>query len=92
MGRTTPKSKKILEELENVVKDAVVSGSDDPVLEHLIELTITSLLEGRPLYQNILEEPDFYRRYFKKWVKEGLREHEAMEKIKNKPFENIKLG
>jgi hypothetical protein len=35
---------------------------------------MASILENRPLFLTILEEPVFYRRYFRKWVEEGMEE------------------
>lgn len=48
--------------------------SDDPILQGLLEITIASLNDGRPLFATLLEEPAFYRKFFKNWVIEGLRE------------------
>ena len=50
---------------------------DDPVLDNLIELTILATYENRPLFPDILKEPIFYRKYFKRWVSEGLEERRA---------------
>ena len=62
-------------ELEDAVKDLIVTGStDDSVLDYLVGLTLTAIGEARPLFPNLLEEPYFYQRYFRKWVAEGLEE------------------
>ncbi len=45
---------------------------DDGVLASLIELTVYSILNDRPLFDRPLDEPAFYRRYFYRWVKEGI--------------------
>ncbi len=83
MGTGTPKSndgetarEQRLRELEDLVKDAIYTEtSDDPVLLKLIEITVTSITENRPLFPGSpLNEPSFYRRYFKRWVQEGLEE------------------
>lgn len=42
-------------------------------------MTVTSIGEERPLFDNPLEEPYFYQRYFKRWVKEGLDEISKIE-------------
>jgi hypothetical protein len=58
-----------------VVKDAVLTGEcDDPILQGLLEITIASINDSRPLYATLLEEPAFYRKFFRKWVVEGLKE------------------
>lgn len=44
------------------------------MLDYLVGLTLTAIGEARPLFPNLLEEPYFYQRYFRKWVAEGLEE------------------
>lgn len=57
------------------MKDTIVTQrTSDPVLLTLLEIVVTSVAEERPLFNNPLEEPPFYRRYFRRWVKEGLEE------------------
>ncbi len=88
MGSDPPKSSQRDElycELEEHVKDAILTGEiGDPVLASLLELAIHSILNDRPLFANLLEEPAFYRRYFYRWIKEGIEEvrkvNEAAEK------------
>ncbi len=55
----------------------VTGDIDDPVLDTLIELTLQSDTENRPLFPNLIDEPIFYRKYFKRWVHEGLLEYKA---------------
>lgn len=83
MGARTPKSEeggafreRRLAELEDIVKDAIYTEtSDDPVLLKLIEITMISITENRPLFSGSpLNEPAFYQRYFRRWVQEGLEE------------------
>ena len=62
--------------MEDKVKDAVLDVSDDLVLNDLIEITRTSIADDRPLF-SLMEEPTFYRRYFKRWVREALEEKNA---------------
>ena len=57
---------------------AVRDGSDDIALNLLVEMTITSILEKRPVFPTIAEEPLIYRRYIYRWVKEALNEEAAM--------------
>ncbi len=65
--------------MENAVREAADQVSGDVVLDRLIELAIEEDLEGKPLFQNLLEEPTFYRRYFKRWVREAIAEKKAQE-------------
>lgn len=88
MGTEPPKSEDdpgkgriadLLEELEDAVKDAILTTTDDPILSILLEITLNSLVTHRPLFDNPLEEPIFYRRHFVKWVEEGLQERAKTE-------------
>ncbi len=75
----------VFDELEEAVNDAIMSGqTDDRVLEILIDLTVTSEHQNRPLFPNVMDEPDFYRLYFKKWVLESLAEAAALNSLENK--------
>lgn len=78
MGTHSPKSSErdeLFGELEEIVKDAILTGElNDGVLATLVEMTIYSILNDRPLFANSLDEPAFYRRYFYRWVKEGIDE------------------
>jgi hypothetical protein len=49
-------------------------------LNTLIEVTIASIEEKRPLFPSILEEPAFWRRHFYRWIKEYLEEEDALRK------------
>ena len=40
----------------------------------MLELAVYSILNDRPLFDQPLDEPAFYRRYFYRWVKEGIEE------------------
>jgi hypothetical protein len=67
--------------MEEAVKDAILlEQNDDPVLDTLIDLTAISLSEGRPLFVSPMSEPSFYRKYFKPWVRDGIKE--AVESMK----------
>ena len=75
MGCFAPKSAELLGELEDTVKDAILTDDyEDAVLTRLIEITLASITEKRPLFPSILDEPEFYRRYFRRWVEEGMQE------------------
>jgi hypothetical protein len=65
--------------MSDQVKDAILENrSEDPYLAGLVELTIDAILTGRPLFDNPLIEPSFYRLHFKQWVKEGIEEAQAI--------------
>jgi hypothetical protein len=81
MGPGTPKRDELLAELEHQVKDTIlVGGGDDLYLQALIEVVLVSIVKERPLYQTVLEEPAFLRKYFRPWVEEGLEERRAYDK------------
>lgn len=44
----------------------------------LIELTVNSITTQRELFLNPLDEPHFWRTYFRRWVVEGLEEARKM--------------
>jgi len=68
--------------MEEAVKDAILTATtDDPYLAVLIDLTASSIHEDRPLYPNLRDEPLFYRKYIKRWVREGLDELRASRKV-----------
>jgi len=60
--------------MEADVKSAIYSGSaeDDRSLALLLGLTIDEVLDGRSLFPNPLEEPVFYKHYFKPWVEDAI--------------------
>ena len=83
MGHS-PKSETLegrLAELEEATKDFILTGEGDPVLRLLVDLTAVSIIEGRPLFPNPLEEPAFFRKYFKEWVREGLQERAKLKQV-----------
>jgi hypothetical protein len=79
----------ILEVLQDAVKDAIVDGTEDAILLVLIETTLVEICDGRPLFQNPLDEPFFYRKYFKPWVSAGIQELRAMESIRDKTNKTV---
>ena len=90
MGTGDPKSDECglagdrvtLTELEDEVNDAVLTETtEDPVLAFLIEVTMASIETSRPLFSNLWDEPIFYRRHFRKWVEQGLREAAKIREI-----------
>jgi hypothetical protein len=82
LGADAPKSEELLSEIEDEVKDAIISQSgDDPVLSEILLLIINSIHTGRYLYQSPLEEPAFYQKYLRRWVEEGLEELSKIDKV-----------
>jgi hypothetical protein len=67
-----------LEEMEELVKQTVRDGSDDITLNLIVEMTIASIHEKRPVFSNLSDEPLFYRRYIYRWVREALNEEAAI--------------
>ncbi len=73
-------------EIEENVNDAILtSHTEDTILALLIEITTVALVENRPLFSNPLDEPIYYRRFFKKWVQDGLNEAVKLEINKEPP-------
>lgn len=72
--------------MEECVKDAILTNEfTDLVLLRLVELTIYSIRSDRPLFPNPMQEPTFYRKYFRKWVDEALEEKKVISEARN-PF------
>lgn len=58
--------------MEDTVEEAILAGTtNDPVLMTLVELTIVSIRESRPLFSNLMDEPILYR-HFRQAVERGL--------------------
>ena len=69
----------LLDKMEGAVKDAILSGgTEDYFLAVLIDLTVASIRENRPLFPNLMDEPILYRA-FRRFVQEGL---DALERAK----------
>jgi hypothetical protein len=64
--------------MEAAVREAVDHISDDAVLAQLVELVLEEEIEKRPLFPNLLDEPVFFRRYFRRWVMEALKEKQSI--------------
>ena len=92
MGAGTPKRYELYAELEEQVKDAILLETDDIVLAQLIELTAASITDGRPLFPTLLDEPQFYRVFFRRWVEEGLKEAAMLQQIEDNLVEKTLGG
>lgn len=72
--------------MEEEVKDVILVGkSNDFTLVALLSIAKTSIQSGRPISNNILAEPVFFERYFKKWVQEGFDELELTDTLEQGP-------
>ena len=69
-----------LEQMEDTVKEAVMNGTEDVVLSLMIETAISSFQTGQPIFSTLSEEPLFFRRYFKRWVREAMADIAALKK------------
>lgn len=66
--------------MEDYVKDAIlVNEFSDLVLLRLVNITMRSIISGRPLFQSVLDEPVFFRDYFQTWVQEAMEEKKRMQ-------------
>jgi hypothetical protein len=63
--------------MEDVVREATSNGTEDSVLAFLVEVVRTSILDGRPIFSNILDEPVFFRKYFREWVSNQMNADQA---------------
>ena len=77
MGSGQKKSR-INEQLKTLEATVHAAISDDEktvdrVLATLIEVVVFSDGQGKPLFENPLDEPLFYRQHFLPWVRERLR-------------------
>ncbi len=89
MRPDAPKSQELFLEIEEVVKDAILTEEcEDPILDQTLLLVINSISTGRHLYANPLEEPAFYQKYLRRWVDEGLGELAKLKKFTEKSGEN----
>jgi hypothetical protein len=79
----------LFSDLEDEVKEAIAAGTRDVILNMLLEVTMASLVDERPLFANIIDEPLFYRRYFLPWVREGLQELRTIENASREAFETL---
>jgi hypothetical protein len=71
----------LLAELEDDVRNAVNSGTDDLVLAKLIEITTRSINTKRDLFPDLLSAPAFYENYFRPWVQSALEEDVALDQF-----------
>lgn len=74
--------------MEEHVKDAILTNEfTDLVLLQLVELTIYSIRNDRPLFPNLMQEPTFYRKNFRQWVVEAMEEKRVMDEAQDRnPF------
>jgi len=81
--------KDLLIELRDKVFDAITEQQlDDPVLATLVELALIEIDEGRFCFPNPRTEPVFWRRHFRKWVKEAIEERRETQLAFNAALDN----
>ena len=62
-----------------MVKDAIVEGeTSDKVLATMLDIVVPAMQRGTPIFRDTMAEPSFYRRFFRRWVVEGLDELDKM--------------
>ena len=64
--------------LEEQVRDAMAGGPCGAALSALIDMTATSVIEKRPIFDSVASEPVFYRKHFKQWVGAVIDEERAI--------------
>lgn len=72
--------------MEEMVSNTI-HGDDtkDEVLAKLIEIAVVSETENRPLYIDFFrEEPVFYRRHFRGWIRDGIKEVQKIQALSDK--------
>jgi len=65
--------------MEQDIRAAIGGDSNDLVLNSLVELTVASLRDKRPLFNNILDEPALWRRHFRRMVQDVLDEEDSLQ-------------
>ena len=81
LGSEKGKKTEELEELEEIVREAVHTQSDDLLLNYLIELAYFEIDGKDVLGVPVIDTPVFWRRYFVRWVREVVEEDEALRRI-----------
>jgi hypothetical protein len=68
-------------DLMSTVKDAIYAGAseDDEILNLLLRLAAVEIRDGRRLFENPLDEPIFWSKHFKVWVRDSLEKVIKME-------------
>jgi hypothetical protein len=61
------------------------------MLARLVEVTMRSIYTNRPLFDNPLNEPVFYARYFRPWVQSALDEKDALQGVHDQALKNLGL-
>ena len=65
--------------MEAEVRGAMGGAPCGAALSTLLEMTVVSITENRPIFENVADEPVFYRRHFYKWVKAIIDEEKAIQ-------------
>jgi hypothetical protein len=75
--------------MEDEVVNAALNGTEDSVLALLIEITREVLLGRGAIAEAVMDEPIFWRRFFKRWVQNALDEDRAIEEDRNNALREI---
>lgn len=76
--------------MEDAVKDVILLEQEaEPVLERLIFLTLREVASGDKLFPTPLEEPFFYQRFFRPWVKDAIEEHGELKKSEESHVQSL---
>ena len=72
--------------MEAAVSDAIHGrSSPDAVLAKLVEIAVVSETESRPIFTDFFrQEPVFYRRHFRGWIRDGIKEVIKINQISEK--------
>jgi len=77
--------------MESEVKDALLEGTvSDRLLLMYIDFAATNVNEQRHLTNDPLNEPRLWRKYFQRWVREGILEGERIDQIERKLMQDSK--
>lgn len=81
----------VLVKMEGEVKDALLEGqSDNRLLLMYIDFAGMNASEQRHLTNDPLNEPRLWRKFFTRWVREGILEGEKIDRIERKLLEEAK--
>jgi hypothetical protein len=88
----TSRYEDLLADIEEAVEEAILSGqTKDHVLASLLEVTIISTRDGRPLFPNPLDEPILYRQ-FQRMVASALGEADKVEDERQQAIKKFSGG
>lgn len=80
-----------LVDLEDYIKDYIVSGlDDDPILNQYLALVLAEQETGVPLYDlPLLDRPAFFERKIRPWILEGYQERAKISELSAKKHKEV---